>query len=77
MAVFFAFLAFYSVPRIKRDGYKHIDYAFGYLSIKEKKKILWNATKEYVPCCLDSYPHLPRLAEEKYEKMLLVEVLNL
>ncbi len=69
MAVFFAFLAFYLVPRIKRDGYKHIDYAFGdTLSKKEKKKILWNATKNMFLVAFE-FPHLPRLAEEKYEKI--------
>jgi len=69
IAVFFAFLAFYLVPRIKRDGYKHIDYAFGdTLSKKEKKKILWNATKNMFLVAFE-FPHLPRLAEEKYEKI--------
>jgi len=69
MAVFFAFLAFYLVPRIKRDGYKHIDYAFGdTLSKKEKKKILWNATKNMFLVAFE-FPHLPRLAEEKYDKI--------
>ncbi len=69
VATFFAFLAFYLVPRIRKDGYKHIDYAFGdTLSKKEKKKILWNAAKNMFFVAFE-FPHLPRLAEEKYEKV--------
>lgn len=69
VAEFFAFLAFYLVPRIRKDGYRHIDYAFGdTISKKEKKRILWNATKNMFLVAFE-FPHLPRLAEEKYEKI--------
>lgn len=71
MAVFFAYLAYYLYPRIKKDGYKHIEYAFGNtLSKKEKKKILWNATQNMFLVAFE-FPYLPGLAEKKYEGVAL------
>ncbi len=66
-AVFFAFLGYYFYPRIRRDGYRHIEYAFGdTLSRKERKRILWNATKNMFLVAFE-FPHLPYLARRKYK----------
>jgi len=69
IAVFFAFLSFYLYPRIKKDGLKHIEYAFGDTLTKfEKKKILWNATKNMFLVAFE-FPYLPDLAENKYNNI--------
>ncbi len=67
MAILFAFLCYYFYPRIRKDGYKHIEYAFGEKLTKDKKKrVLWNATKNMFLVAFE-FPHLPTLAENKYE----------
>lgn len=71
IAILFAFLAYYSYPRIRKDGYKHIEYAYGNtLHKNEKKRILWNATKNLFLVAFE-FPHLPHLAEKKYEGVAL------
>jgi len=67
VAICFAFLAYCFYPRIRRDGHKNIEYAFGNtINKKEKKKILWNATKNMFLVAFE-FPHIPAMAENKYE----------
>ncbi len=67
IAIFFAGMGYVFYPRIKKDGYKHIEYAFGNtLSREQKRKIIWNATKNMFLVAFE-FPYLPDLAERKYE----------
>ncbi|MCA1902689.1 MAG: lysophospholipid acyltransferase family protein [Candidatus Hydrogenedens sp.] len=69
IAILFAFIAFHLVPRIKKDGYKHINYAFrDSITKQEKKDILWRATKNMFLVAFE-LPHLPKLAENKYSNI--------